>query len=474
MEEKNYTEAKKHVRLEYSANGEERWEVYSTLRKYRKVNGTLGRMTTKEMIYYDWERVDKADAAKILGNYGLTIAQFVEMQEAETCVANFERWAKDGCTVDFLLEVGALDEASAEEYRIYLAQTETTAVAENDGTETASTESENPASLNDTTDDNADDTNDTASENVEAATADDDEESKIKQKAAEAIEAAYHRAQRDGTPLINELYAAANYYDGRGIELSRREFIADLDCIKKLKRITCHHRAKMAELEKDIEDCDRNIERKLAVRKIILAEIEKVSIGAATTFSGSNEEIEQGQPEQPIDSNTVIAALGTLAISALAALFNVVKAPAEKTEATKPATVEETPIAVPVEKTVGDTSKDKLDATREKIAKTRDVIKKNTRRLSKLDAKVHGLGTELDFYEKAFNTTLDDSALVTYSEPLDELTYIASQISHKLIDKAKAELTVATLRERIAKATARLEKLFNELVQLESKAVVVA
>lgn len=158
-EKKNYVAAKKQVRFEYSANGEERWEVYSTLRKNRKVKGTLGRTTIKEIIYYDWEHVDKADAAQILGNYGLTTEQFAEMQEAENCVANFERWAKDGCTVDFLVEIGALDETSAEEYRAYLAQTESTVVAENNGTDSANTESEKPASLDNLTKDNADEVN---------------------------------------------------------------------------------------------------------------------------------------------------------------------------------------------------------------------------------------------------------------------------------------------------------------------------
>ena len=181
-----------------------------------------------------------------------------------------------------------------------------------------------------------------------------------------------------------------------------------------------------------------------------------------TAVSNSVEETTELQ----IDSDAAIATLSTLALSALAAPFNVVKAPVPA-EPAKPA--EETPTVQPVEKAVSDTGKSKLDATREKIAKTQDAIKKNTRRLMKLDAKVHGLGTELDFYEKAFNAALVDSAIESYSTPLDELTHIASQIGGKLIDKAKAETTAATLRARIAKAIARLEKLSSELASLESE-----
>ena len=118
--EKNYMLAKAEVRLEYSATGEERWSAYGTIRKNRVMNGTLDRKTTKQIVTHGWERVSKEDAAEILGKYSLTTEQFAEMQNVETSAALFANWAKNGCSVEFLLEIGSLDDTGAKEYRAYL------------------------------------------------------------------------------------------------------------------------------------------------------------------------------------------------------------------------------------------------------------------------------------------------------------------------------------------------------------------
>lgn len=126
----SYEAAKAEIKLEYTATGKERWYVYGTIRKERKVNGTLGRKTHKQIVTHGWERVSKADAAEILSKYGLTTEQFAEMQDAENTAALFASWAKNGLTAEYLLEIGSVDEASAKEYRAYLEQTSEPANAE--------------------------------------------------------------------------------------------------------------------------------------------------------------------------------------------------------------------------------------------------------------------------------------------------------------------------------------------------------
>lgn len=118
--EKNYTLAKAEVRLEYSDTETEHWSAYGTIRKDRVVNGTLGRKTTKQIVTYGWERISKADAVEILGKYGLTTKQFAYMRNEEVEASNFNVWAKNGCSAEFLLEIGSIDETTAEEYRAYL------------------------------------------------------------------------------------------------------------------------------------------------------------------------------------------------------------------------------------------------------------------------------------------------------------------------------------------------------------------
>ena len=321
--EKAYEAAKKEVQLEYSATSEERWSAYGTIYKDRVVEATLGRKTTKQIISYGWERVSKADAAEILGKYGLTTEQFTEMQNSEIAAANFANWAKTGWTAESLLEIGSVDEAGAEEYRAYLEKI-----------------------------------------NISAET------------------------------------------------------------------------SKVENIDNEIDTADDVKESAIVV-----------------------------EAESPqIDSDAAITALSTLAVSALTALFNIVKAPVETAA---PAVAEEAPAVQPIEKPVE--AKSELDATRGKIAKVQEAIKKNTRRLRKLDAKVHGLGTELDFYATEFNAALDDSAIWNYAEPMEELAHIASQIGARLAEKAKAEINVATLRTRIEKAKVKLARLTGELASLESQ-----
>ena len=430
--------------------------------KDRVVNGTLGRKTVKRVNFQQRVELTADEAAEIVAEYGLTLDRYIEMTEAakkaekeqreSEVEAQFASWKEKGYTSEYVEQIR--NHVIAAEYAAYLQRTavsnsveETTELqidseAEaNIGEPAEKTETPNPA------------TNDTL----------------LEVRGAVFTNSQYTYSDMTGyLEEIAEYDAGVDqievcYEDDEMVDEFRDEYTPDKFVVgfegRLLTSTFNQLKAKVASFDNPAGD-NFVYSRHFTVLKYDAEPVEE---------EYDDEEYEPETPEPvtlPIDSDAAIATLSTLALSALAALFNVVKAPVPA-EPAKPA--EETPTVQPVEKAVSNTGKSKLDSTREKIAKTQDAIKKNTRRLMKLDAKVHGLGTELDFYEKAFNAALVDSAIESYSTPLDELTHIAGQIGGKLIDKAKAETTAATLRARIAKATARLEKLSSELASLESE-----
>ncbi len=447
--EVNYEAAKSKVRLEYDKNGNEIWSVYGTIYKKRVVNCCKKTRDRRDVAFIDWERADAETAARILSEYGLTTEQFAKMQDAEEKVKVFSSWEKIRFTAEYVLEIGSADETTAAEYREYLSKNEKATVEEIDDDELKVDEPEvETAAIVEVETENVGDLSDRAlaasNSRLRAFSVANEEKGEItaapETKLLEMTASAKFKATLENLDAFLTENLIANKQKGEGYEVHSIYQPSDIEWL-----MTFAARVQPATLEK-IKTYAKNHEVKIYGK--VDGEWHNL---AKNDITPATPAIETAQP--PIDSDTVITALGTLALSALTALFNVVKTPAESAET---ATVADPPESAPIEKPA---CVNKLNATRDKIAKAKETLKKNTRRLMKLDAKVHGLGTELDFFSTAFNSAVGDSAA-----EIDELAYIASQISVKLAEKTKAEVAAVSLRSRIEKASARLVRLEEKII----------
>lgn len=414
---------------------------YKTVYKEKVVNCVRGQRVKKNVTELVMAKLTIDEAAEIIAPYRLTVERYLEMWEAER-MAELEKlfvsWKAKGCTVEVISESWGAEKAA--EYGAYLERMASAVSAEE--TESASET--------------------TAAPDIEIP---DNETSEV-----EVIEAPKINEVTESVETVAAVKAQIFKLVNVVPSISRQALGLVTRAIAEIGTIT-GYRAQIQAFEKiNLADYEDMVAQPIQQRIAELREHLDSSTGylqglrkeydvmvESTRFNVDT--LRQLVADYPEVAATIDDAELQTAFAPKISAFPTIDEPASlPAETFKPAVVEEPPkIVEPVEEI------SKQDAARAKIEKTRNSLKNNNRRLTKTEAKIRGLDNELEFYEAAFKAALADSAIEKYSTTIDELAHIAAEISKRLNEKAKAEITVTTLRRRIENASTRLGKLEAEI-----------